>query len=298
MNKNKTAIAIALFLMLTIAVTLVAVPAANAHTPAWTIPSWCFVSVSRNPIGVNQQIIIVFWLQDIPPTSEGAYGDRWKFYVDITAPDGSNETLGPFTSDPVGSCYTTYTPTDVGTYTVQAMFPGQVITGLPIPPGKTIDTISGADYVNDTYAASQSDPVELIVQEEQIQPWPEAPLPTLFWTRPINSANRNWWPLAGNWLSGAAQHYGNGPSVYFAWGLGPESAHVMWATPYWAGGIMDARFGDTGYQTAHYEGLILTPPIILNGRIYYNVQSLQEKAGVSLTCTLEKNSGSTIPLVP
>jgi hypothetical protein len=277
LSKNKTASLIALFLMSTIAVTLVALPAANAHDPGWTIPSWCFVSVSRNPVGVNQQIVIAFWIQDIPPTASGAYGDRWIFYVDIVKPGGSNETLGPFTSDPVGGAYTLYTPTEVGTYTVQARFPGQVVTGLPIPPGKTIATITGAAYVNDTYAASKSDPLELIVQQEPIQPWPEAPLPTLFWTRPINSANRNWWPLAGNWLSGAAQHYSNGPSVYFAWGSGPESAHVMWATPYWAGGIMDARFGDTGYQTAHYEGLILTPPIILNGRIYYNVQSLPKE---------------------
>jgi hypothetical protein len=42
----------------------------------------------------------------------------------------------------------------------------------------------------------------------------------------------------------------------------------------WAGGIMDARFGDTGYQTSHYEGLDFLPPIILNGKIYYNVRSL------------------------
>jgi hypothetical protein len=270
-QKKQLSTAFTFALMLTIAGTLVTSPVANAHYPAWTIPSWCFVAVSRNPIGVNQQDIITFWLQDIPPTAQGAYGDRWTFYVDITRPDGTNETLGPFTSDPVGGSYTTYTPTQVGTYTIQARFPGQVITGLP---DLTPSVISNPAYVNDTYLASTSDPLQLTVQQEPVQPWPEAPLPTLFWTRPINSANRNWDVLAGNWLSGAAQHYGNGPTVYFAWGPGPQSAHVMWATPYWAGGIMDARFGDIGYQTAHYEGLILTPPIILNGKIYYNVQSL------------------------
>jgi hypothetical protein len=41
----------------------------------------------------------------------------------------------------------------------------------------------------------------------------------------------------------------------------------MWAKPFWAGGIMDARFGNTGYQTAHYDGLDFDPPIILNGKI-------------------------------
>jgi hypothetical protein len=45
----------------------------------------------------------------------------------------------------------------------------------------------------------------------------------------------------------------------------------------WSGGIMDARFGDIGYQTFHYEGLAFAPPIILNGKLYYNVQSLPKE---------------------
>ncbi|MCW4017541.1 MAG: hypothetical protein NWF00_02475, partial [Candidatus Bathyarchaeota archaeon] len=48
----------------------------------------------------------------------------------------------------------------------------------------------------------------------------------------------------------------------------------MWTTPIWAGGIMDARFDDVGYETSHYEGLGFFPPIILNGKIYYDVLSL------------------------
>jgi hypothetical protein len=142
-----------------------------------------------------------------------------------------------------------------------------VATGLPQPSDPRYQA-----YINDTYLASTSDPLELIVQEEQIQSWQEAPLPTQYWTRPINSANRGWYVLAANWLAGAAQT--NGPTSSFNYGTGPESAHIMWATPMWAGGIMDARLGDTGYQTAHYEGLGFTPPIILNGKIYYNTQSL------------------------
>ncbi|NVM24117.1 MAG: PQQ-binding-like beta-propeller repeat protein, partial [Desulfobacterales bacterium] len=37
---------------------------------------------------------------------------------------------------------------------------------------------------------------------------------------------------------------------------------------------MDERFGNIGYQTGHYEGTDFVPPIILNGRIYYNIMSL------------------------
>jgi hypothetical protein len=266
--ENKTTTAIAIFLMLTIAATIVALPIANAHYPAWTYPTWCYCAIANSIIGVNQPEVIVFWVNAIPPTAQGAYGDRWTFWVDITNPGGSNETLGPFTSDPIGGGYTSYTPTEVGTYIIVTRMDEHVITGQPLNPlgGQNLVT------VNDTFLASASDPVEFTVQQEAVQPWPEAPLPTLFWTRPINEANRNWAVLAGNWLGGAAQNVG--PTVRFCYGTGPESAHVMWATPMWAGGIMDTRFGDTGFQTGHYEGLYFDPPIILNGKLYYNVRSL------------------------
>ena len=79
-------------------------------------------------MGVGQAMLIQFWLNAIPPTASGALGDRWSLYVDVTAPDGSEETLGPFTSDPVGGGYTWYTPAQVGTYTVVSRFLGQKIT--------------------------------------------------------------------------------------------------------------------------------------------------------------------------
>jgi len=275
-SKGKTtATVIALFLVLTISASL-ALPIANAHTPAWTIPTWCYVAVTNPVIGVNQELTVVFWINAVPPTAVGAYGDRWTFNLEVTKPDDSKETLGPFTSDPVGGGWATYTPTQVGTYTVVAKFVEHKVTGTPVPPG---GYFFGSDVsINDTYSASTSDPVDVIVQEAAIQPWAETPLPTQFWTRPINSANRNWNVLAANWLAGAAQNYpegaAGGTTTTYSYGPAPESAHIMWTSPMWAGGIMDARFGDTGYATAHYEGLNFVPPIILNGKLYYNVQSL------------------------
>ena len=267
-NKSKIA-TIALILVLTISVIFVALPIVSAHDPPWTVPTWCYVSVTNSIIGVNQQVVIVYWVNAIPPTAQGAYGDRWTFTVDVTKPDGSKENLGPSKSDPVGGGWTTYTPDQIGTYTIVAHMDEHTVTGLP---DLTPSVISNPASVNDTYLASSSDPVTFIVQEEPIQPWTEAPLPTLFWTRPINAANRDWDVLAGNWLSGAAQNVNS--TLRFSYGTGPESAHVMWATPMWAGGIMDERFGNIGYQTGHYEGTDFIPPIILNGKIYYNVMSL------------------------
>jgi hypothetical protein len=264
-NKTK-ATTIALFLVLTFAVTLVALPVAKAHDPAWTVPTWTYVVVTNSVIGVNQELTIVYWLNAYPPTAEGAYGDRWTFTVEVTKPDGSKDTLGPFTSDPVGTGWATYTPTEVGNYSVVAKFAEHKITGLPAPP---TGYYWGNDiFVDDVYQASTSDPATFVAQQQAIQPWQEPPLPTnSYWTIPVNKANRNWYSLLGNWLGGAAQV--NGTTINFAYGTGPESAHVLWTKQAWAGGIMDQRFGDIGYQQEHYDGLIFNP-IILDGKIFYN----------------------------
>jgi hypothetical protein len=260
-----------LFLVLTIVVTLFALPAANAHDPPRSVPTWTYITCVPEVVGINQQMVLVVWSNALPPTAQGGYGDRWTFSIKVTKPDGSEETLPPVTSDPVGGSYTTYTPTDVGTYTFVATMQEHLITGEPHPPDW--GPLSwGYNDVNDTYLESTSDPAYLIVQEESIESWKETPLPREYWERPINDMNRDWYKLAGNWLAGAAHNVG--PTTRFSYGLGPESAHIMWATPMWDGGLMDERFGDTGYQTAHYEGLEFNPPIILNGRIYYNVRSL------------------------
>jgi hypothetical protein len=263
-----TATLIAISLVLTITASL-ALPIANAHTPGWTVPTWTYVAVTNNPIGVNQQLNIVFWSDKYPPTSVGAYGDRWTFTVEVTKPDGSKDTLGPFTSDPIGTGNTVYTPTQIGNYTIVAKMAEHTLTGLPYPPG-TLGLYRGVDAVNDTYLASASDPLYVVVQEEQIQGWKETPLPTQFWTRPINAMNRYWACIAGNWLAGAAMTQGPTNNIN-AYCTGPESAHVMWSKPFWAGGIMNGQYGDIGYQTSHYSGLSFSPPIILNGKLYYNV---------------------------
>jgi hypothetical protein len=272
---NKKAATIALILTLTIAATLLTLPVVNAHDPPWTVPVFTYITAGPDPIGVNQQLVILFWSDGVVPTAAGAYGDRWTYNVEITKPDGTKETLGPITSDPVGGGYSLYTPTQVGTYTFVAHRDEHTLTGLPLGPGETIDTIRGAETVNDTYLASSSNPTSVTVQEDPIETWEEAPLPTEFWTRPINQLSREWYTLAGNWFGreSAAHDSGwtvNGNPRLIATGPGPESPHVMWTRPIYAGGIMDARYGTHGYPAVHYQGLKLLPPIIIQGKLIYD----------------------------
>jgi hypothetical protein len=267
LSKTKTFV-IALILMLTFSALVATLPFVSASDPPRQVDTWTYIAVRNNPIGVNQDLLIIFWLNAVPPTASGAYGDRWTFYVDVTKPDGSKQSLGPITSDPIGGGWTIYTPSEVGAYTVEARFVEHKVTGLPLNPVGAQNLAA----VNDTYKASVSNPLSVTVQADPIEAWAETPLPEEYWTRPINDANRDWYVLAGNWLAGAAQNVG--PTNTFGYGPAPETAHVMWSHQMWTGGIMDERFGNTGYQTYHYEGLNFYPPIIIDGKLFYNVESI------------------------
>jgi hypothetical protein len=257
--------AIAFVLMLTISAILVAIPAVTGHDPAWEIPTWAFISVSPNPIGIGQDALLVFWVNDYPITANGAYGDRWDgFTVEVTAPDGTKEILGPFRSDPVGAGWTLYNPTQIGTYTFVFSFPGDTITNEnPNPTG----AISGGAYIGDHYLPSTSDPITLTVTQEPVLPYQETPLPEGYWTRPISGINREWYKISGNWLNA-----GDNPNNWNRYSDGPGSSHIMWAKPYWDGGIMGGQFGTIGYYTGRSYETFGSPLIIVNGRLYYNVQ--------------------------
>ena len=127
--------------------------------------------------------------------------------------------LGPFISDPVGGMHCSYVPTTVGNYTFTAYVEPHTITGGDpngFAPGWGPSS-SGYANVNDTYVGATSLPVTLVVQSAAIAAWPNAPLPTNYWTNPINAQNRDWWTISGNWLD-----YGgwnpNGEGYYYKGG--------------------------------------------------------------------------------
>lgn len=91
---NKTLYAIALTLMLTFSALVAYLPAVNAHTPAWNIPTYAFIEATPNPVGLNQQIFLTFWIDKVAPTAAGIAGDRWTHYsVEVITPSGTKKTL-------------------------------------------------------------------------------------------------------------------------------------------------------------------------------------------------------------
>ncbi len=272
-NKNKNAIVVCL--VLAFAVTLIALPIGNAHTPPWTVPTTAYVSAAPSRIAIGQSTTIVVWVDRYSPTAGGGIGQRWNgFKIDITKPDGSKQTIGPFQciSD-VGSDWRVFTPTQVGTYTIVFSWPGETVVASP------------ADLTNvaigDFYQGSTSQPTYLVVQQAAVEGWQEPPLPSGFWTTPINDANRGWSTIASNWLRGS-WIVGN----FQRWGIAPESAHILWTTPITpgrGGGILDAQWPGIPMNAEDYENPWGTA-IIMNGKVYYNSPQVSDSSKYGYYC--------------
>ena len=261
--KKQVLTTISLILILTFAALMASVPNAKAAD----VPTWAYVAVSPNPVGVNQQVIVMMWLNLPPPTAQGPYGDRWEGYVlTITKPDGTTGTQGPFRSDAVSGAYYQFAPTMTGKYTFQFSFPGQHIKG---------DASGGLGppaIIDNQYQASTSQKAELIVQQNPVEGYQPAPLPTGYWSRPIYAENREWAALAGNWLMAAY----NTPVRAFDGGCAvspnkaPNSAHIVWKKPITFGGTIGTGYGANNYYNGLSYEMMFKPPIIINGRLYYN----------------------------
>jgi outer membrane protein assembly factor BamB len=276
LSKNKSFSLIALFLVLTITATLVALPVVNAHDPSWNVPTYAYVAASPDPVGVSQTVTLVFWVDKIPPTAAGLAGDRWTFTVKVTTPEGTEESLGSFTSDPVGGSWASYAPDQVGTYTVTVSFPDQVVTGSEVTGIYNYNIA-----INDTYLASSAT-TTFTVQEEPIPDPPIYPLPTEYWMRPIEGQNTAWYTIASHWL-GSPQIVGRVQPD----GLAPNSAHVMWTKPIAFGGVVGGSNtgieGITFYDGTAYESPF-SGPIIMYGRLYYNLPQSDVSTGGGYLC--------------
>jgi len=129
--KSKTAaITIAIFLMLSMSASTMLVPTASAHGPGaggtpWSIPTFAFITVAPNPVGVGQSMTVYMWLDKVINSAAPTNDVRFHNYnLTITKPDGTKETqIFATIQDTTSSQYTHYTPDQVGNYTFTFTFP-------------------------------------------------------------------------------------------------------------------------------------------------------------------------------
>ena len=272
------AILIALLLTISMATTIILTPTTSAHTPPWEIQLFAFCNVGPNPAEIGQAVTVGFWLNEPPMTAATIYGDRFgPFTVHVVKPDGTNETLGPFTSDASGGSSTRYTPDQLGEYKFQMTYPGQTLNGGQYG----LTSISNPNFINDTILPATSNVAILTVQDEPVPVLPNNPLPTNYWETPINALNvNNWYSIGGPYLGlyigysagkGASNY--NTTTNFNPYSEAPLSSHIIWTKPAAFGGVIGGDAGGTTtygnyYSTSQYERKY--NPIVINGYIYYN----------------------------
>jgi len=213
-----------------------------------------FLSVEPNPIGIGQQVSINLWLLPPSPLSGAYHG----LSVQITKPDGNTQTIQNIDASMMGSSKLVYVPDQVGTWSFQVNYPGETLGNLVV-------------------SASQSPKTVLTVQQLPVPSFSDYPLPASNqnWTFPISGVNGLWSSVSGNWLMrGYNESYSSASDVVSAFNpytLAPRSAHVVWADPIAVGGLVGGEYGSTSYYSGlPYEDK-LSPPVIIDGRVYYNL---------------------------
>jgi hypothetical protein len=187
--------------------------------------------------------------------------DGWQgLTVDVTKPDGTHTTLSCPKTDSTGGTGVVFVPDTVGNYTLKTIFPEQNSTSTGV-------------ITQNLYRAAESDPIILVVQAEPVVYYPAFPLPTEYWTRPIDAQIREWYSIAGHWLRAPE-------GFYTPYNDAPSTAHILWTRPLGEdqGGLVggfaidETRYMPSGTDSFEngdaYEGRWPTQ-FIIAGILYY-----------------------------
>jgi hypothetical protein len=244
---------LSMILLAAFIVSIIISPASTA-VPVHHKATHAYIGATPNPIGVGQETLIHIGITDELELVQ--YG--WKgLTATVTKPDNTVMTLGPFDTDSTGGTGTVFVPDQIGTYYFQTNFPAQWFNW----------TSSGGAAI--WYEASISEKLALNVTETQPTTfYSGVPLPTEYWTRPIDDQFRDWYQVAGNWVQPARSSAVFIPNEMYA----PETAHILWAKPQAVGGLVGSPYGIEGYENGDaYEGLWgYGSPVIMGGIVYYN----------------------------
>ncbi|MGB9959113.1 MAG: hypothetical protein ACPLKQ_01145 [Candidatus Bathyarchaeales archaeon] len=288
---SKTTITIAIIL-LTTSVVLMATPAKPVKgqapqnqggqplppgvTPYYLIETKAYLSFRPNPVGLNQIFLVNIWVS--PALHRGRY--HTSYVVEIQKPDGNIVKVGPMDSySGDATAWFEYIADQEGTWKLRFKFNGSYFPEADVPGG--FMEPSTVHLRSAYYEPSSTDWQELkVVEGLVVQSWPESPLPTDYWTRPVSPENREWWSILGDypWYGpGGGTNWPENTNVYWSdryrfipYVQGPNSAHIVWKRQGALAGIMGGYMGQISYGAG--EGTYAdVPSIIFEGRCYQSV---------------------------
>jgi outer membrane protein assembly factor BamB len=278
-TKRKMCSMITIILMLTMTVPLTFLSTTNAHTPPWNIPSFAYIAAQPSPVGVGQRVMVYMWVDaPFPSAAEGNDYRRHDYTLTITKPDGTKEIKSwPIIYDSTGVQYYSFTPDQVGNYVLFFQYPAQVFTW---------NTTAVRTWNGDVFLPDNATTTVTVQQEPLTSPVLSYPLPSEYWTRPIEGQNTDWWSISSNWLNPPFIRIGDsgtqgavsacdtqgGYGRFQPDGTAPNSPHIMWTKPLQDGGVVGGSgynvLGKTYYMGGSYN-VRFTEAIVMNGRLYY-----------------------------
>jgi len=242
-----------------------------------------YISVAPTLIGVDQTATVNLWIFPLPDNYiyQASYNGFNGITVTFTKPDGTKDTFAPIDATGIyapgqtqslGAIYFYYEPDTAGNWSVSFTMPAQNITdasGTVLYTGCTSNT---------AYFTVQTDPVNAGL----LNGYPWSPLPNDYWSYPINSNNREWSAISGDWLGSNLMGLtvsGATSRLWQPYGSGPNTAHIVWKQPYKAGGIIGGDYGSLSYSSA----LIFASATIMEGKKFINIPNKNEFECIDLT---------------
>ena len=259
-QKSKSVITMLLLLVFVSSSIAISIPIHPAQAQV-TMKTYAISDSIPNPIGLGESTLLKVGITQ--PAPSASYG--WSgITIAVVKPDGTTETLGPFTTDSTGSTYTSYTPDQVGTYNLTTNVPQQTF------PITYVDSERGITITAGTVLLPSNKSSTLVVTQEPTKSlYPSHSLPTDYWSRPIDPQLREWYSISGNWVA----RPDNSLALYQD--NAPDTPHVIWAQPYTSGGLAGGLYADSVpaamYAGDAYEGKF-SSAVVLNGVLYYNAQ--------------------------
>jgi hypothetical protein len=254
-------------------------------TPDLRVKTTAFLSFRPNPVGLGQTFIVNMWLN--PATHASRYLKDYQ--VIITKPDGTKDSLVMNSYHADTTAWFEYIANQVGQWKLQFVFPGGYFpAGNYTPaPGAVFGTATQSFPQSCYYEPDSTEEQTLTVQENIVYPWPESPLPTDYWTRPVSFENREWWTIlgaypgtgySGGWkgvepiwdsLYPDTNPYWSARYNFHPWVIGPNSAHIVWQRQGALAGLTGGPAGPYGLT-----GSPGNPSVVYMGRCYQTVTKM------------------------
>ena len=259
-------------------------PIPSGFIVAAEIPSVAMLNVAPNPVGRGQTFLVNVWVENAP----NAYRKYLDYKITVTKPDGNKEVfqMNSYVAD--GTAWFQMSADQLGEWKFDFEFPG-----IYFPAGRYVDgdittaNSGGAVYNEPIYMKpAQSRTKTLTVQEEPVISYPSSPLPTDYWTRPVQPENREWWSLLGNYpwygpgggaiweqLYPNTNPYWSSGQNFVPWTKVPESAHIVWKQEEALGGIIGGDMKDSSVYWPIEGWQSSRPTVILQGRGFNTISN-------------------------